>query len=97
MYDKMRNLKDTYKRAKESNTKTSAAPSFPPYFTQIDEILGCRDVMSLPENSEVGANCISDDEFNANSDLDSDNNKFNVLKQVPKKILAKGDLCKRSR
>ena len=53
--------------------------------------------MSLPENSEVGANCISDDEFNASSDLDSDNNKSNVLKQVPKKILAKGDLCKRSR
>ena len=97
MYDKMRNLKDTYKRAKESNTKTGAAPSFPPYFTQIDEILGCRDVMSLPENSEVGASCISDDEFNANSDLDSDNNKSNVLKQIPKKILAKGDLCKRSR
>ena len=49
--DKMRNLKDTYKRAKESNKKTGAVPSFPPYFTQIDEILGCRDVMSLPEKT----------------------------------------------
>ena len=73
--DKIRNLKDAYKRAKESNKKTGAAPSFPPYFTQIDEILGCRDVMCLPEKTEVGANSISDDEINANSDSDSDNNK----------------------
>ena len=36
--DKIRNLKDAYKRAKESNKKTGAAPSFSPYFTQIDEI-----------------------------------------------------------
>ena len=67
--DKMLNLKDIYKRAKESNKKTGAAPSFPPYFTQIDEILGCRDVMSLPEKN------ISYGEINANSDSDSDNNK----------------------
>ena len=73
--DKMRNLKDAYKRAKESNKKTGAAPSFPPYFTQIDKILGCRDVMRLPEKTEVIANSISDDEINANSDSDSDNNK----------------------
>ena len=37
--DKMQNLKDAYKRAKESNKKTGAAPSFPPYFTQIDKFL----------------------------------------------------------
>ena len=37
--DKMRNVKDAYKRAKESNKKTGAAPSFPPYFTQIDKFL----------------------------------------------------------
>ena len=84
----MQNLKDAYKRAKESNKKTGAAPSFPPYFTQIDKILGCRDVIG----GEVGgANSISDDEFNTNSDPDSDNSKSNVLKQVPKKILVKGD------
>ena len=53
--------------------------------------------MSLPEKTEVGANSISDDKINANSDSDSDNNKSNILKQVPKKILAKGDLAKRSR
>ena len=43
---------------KESNKKTGAARSFPPYFTRIDEILGCRNAMSLPENTEVGANSI---------------------------------------
>ena len=30
--EKMRNLKEAYKRAKESNKKTGATPSFPPYF-----------------------------------------------------------------
>ena len=74
----MQNLKDAYKRAKESNKKTGAASSFPPYFTQIDEILGCRDVVNLPEKTEVGANSISDDEINATSDSDSGVNKSNV-------------------
>ena len=41
----MRNL--TYKRAKESNKKTGAEPSFSPCFSQIDEILGCINVMNL--------------------------------------------------
>ena len=72
--DKMQNLKDAYKRVKESKKKTGAAPSFPPYFTQIDEILGCRDVMSLLEKTEFGANSISEDEINANNDSDSGNN-----------------------
>ena len=89
--DKMRNLKDFYKRAKQSNKKTCARPSFPPYFTQIDEILGCRDVMNLPEKTEAGANSISDDEINASSDSDSDVYKSNVLKQVPKKGLSERD------
>ena len=37
--DKMRNLKDAYKRSKESKKKTGAVPNFPPQFTQIDKIL----------------------------------------------------------
>ena len=49
--DKMKNLKDAYKRAKESNKKTCAALSFLPYFSRIDEILGCRDVMNSPQKS----------------------------------------------
>ena len=47
--------------------------------------------MNLPEKTEVGANSISDDEISASSDLDSDINKSNVLKQVPEKVLVKGD------
>ena len=94
--DKMQNLKGTYKRVKESNKKTGVAPRFPPSITQFDKILGCKDVTSLPEKTEVGANSISDDEINANSDSDLDNNESNILKQVPKKILGKGDLGKRS-
>ena len=59
-------------------------PSFPPYFTQIDEILRYRDVTSLPEKTEVGENSISNDEINTNSDSGSDNNKSNVLSKFQK-------------
>ena len=90
--DKMRNLKDVHKRAKESNKKNSAAPRFPPYFTETDEIGRCRDALNLPEKTEVGTNSIFDDEINVSSDWESDVNKSNVLKQVLKKILAKGFL-----
>ena len=47
--------------------------------------------MNLPEKTEVGANSISDNEFNASSDSDPDVNKSNVSKKIPKKVLAKGD------
>ena len=47
--------------------------------------------MNLLGKTEVGANSISDDEINASSDSDSDVTKSNVLKQVPKKVLAKED------
>ena len=90
--DKMRNLKDVHKRAKESNKKNSAAPRFPPYFTKNDEIGRCRDALNLPEKTEVGTNSIFDDEINVSSDWESDVNKSNVLKQVLKKVLAKGFL-----
>ena len=91
--DKMRNLKDVYKRAKESNKKNRAAPCFPPYFTETDEIGRCRDALNFPEKTEVGTNSIFDDKINASSDWDSDVNKSNVLKQVPKKaVLTKGFL-----
>ena len=61
------------------------------HLTLIEEIYGCRDVMNLPGKSEVVANSISDDEINTSSDLYSDANKSNVLKQDPRHILAKGD------
>ena len=58
-------LKTLIKQRKKATKRLVLPPSFPPYFTQIDEILGCGDVMTLPEKTEVGANSISDDEINA--------------------------------
>ena len=46
--------------------------------------------MNLSEITEVDANSISDNEINASGDLDSDVNKSNVLKQVPKMVSPKG-------
>ena len=70
--DKMQNLKDA------SNLR-------PPYYTQFNKILGCRDVMNSPEQTDVGAKFIFDDEINASSDPDSYVNKSNILKQVLKR------------
>ena len=85
--DKMKNLKDAYERAKESNKKTCVALSFLPYFSQIDEFFGCRDVMNSPQKKLE----VQNDKTNASSDWNSDVNKSNILKQVPKKVLAKED------
>ena len=85
--DKMQNLKDAYKRAKESKKKTCAALSFLPYFSGIDEILGCRDVVNSPQKKLE----VQSDTIKASRDWNSDVNKSNVLKQVPKKVLAKED------
>ena len=52
--NKLRNLKDSYKRAKENNMSSGASPSFPPFYHEIDEILGTRDCINLPEMREVG-------------------------------------------
>ena len=41
---KIRNLKDIYKNAKENNAKTGSFPTFPQYFHDFDEVLGCRAV-----------------------------------------------------
>ena len=88
----MQNLKDVYtKSERKQNKKTGAVPDFPPYSTQIYKIIWCRDVVDLPEITKVGGNSISDNEINTSSDLDSDVNKSNVLKQVPKKIFVKVD------
>ena len=83
----MKNLKDADKRAKESNKKTCVALSFLPSFSRIDEILGCRDVMNSPQKKLE----VQNDRINASSDWNSDVNKSNILKQVPKKVLAKED------
>ena len=52
--DKLRNLKDQYKRAKENNRTSGAAPKTSPFFGDFDEILGTRDIVNIPEFKEVG-------------------------------------------
>ena len=73
---------------KEWKKATKRLVLHPPYFTQFKTIVGCRDVMNLLEKTELGAKFISEDDVNACSDPDSDVNKSNILKQVPKKVLA---------
>ena len=53
---KLRNLKDTYKKAKENNKKSGASPEFPRYYQDFDEVLGSRDIINLPEVREIGTN-----------------------------------------
>ena len=62
--DKIRNLKDAYKAARDNNKKTGASPTYSPYFEDFDEVLGTRDVINTPFAREVGVlnqDDISDD------------------------------------
>ena len=53
--DKLRNLKDFYKKAKENNRISGASPETSPFFEDFDEIQGSRDVVNMSELKEVGA------------------------------------------
>ena len=46
--EKLRNLKDSYKKAKENNRKTGSAPEFLPFYHDFDEVLSKRAVVKLP-------------------------------------------------
>lgn len=52
--EKLRNLKDNYKRAKENNNKSGASPEFPAFYHDFDEMLSDRDVMKIPELKQIG-------------------------------------------
>ena len=52
--EKLRNMKDAYKKAKENNQKSGAAPAFPPFYHDFDEVLSDRDVVNLPEVRQIG-------------------------------------------
>lgn len=66
---KLSNLKDTYKKAKENNKKTGAAPDFPPYYGDFDEILSGRPVVELDLVQEVGVS-ITETERELSEDFD---------------------------
>ena len=63
--DKLRNLKSDYRAARDNNKKTGAALQTSLYFDIFDELFGTRDVVTLPNFTEVGASTTqysSDDE-----------------------------------
>ena len=55
--NKIRNLKDIYKNAKENNAKTGSSSMFPQYFHDFDEVLGGRAIVNMSEMIEVGQVC----------------------------------------
>ena len=52
--NKICNLRDIYKNAKENNVKTESSPTFPQYFHHSEEVLGCRAAVNMPETIEAG-------------------------------------------
>ena len=51
---KIRNLKDTFKKAKENNKKSGCEAQFPEYYDIFDDAIGHRDAVQLPKAVEVG-------------------------------------------
>ena len=51
---KIMNLKDKYKKAKENNKKSGAAPKFCPFYEDFDEVLLARDIVNIPGLTEIG-------------------------------------------
>ena len=52
--DKLRNLKDAYKQARDNNKQTGKSPILCPFHGDFDEIFGPRDTANLPYAKEVG-------------------------------------------
>ena len=55
--DKIRNLRDRYKKPKENNKKSGASPPFPLFYEDFDEIFSTRDIINIPGFVEVGGHC----------------------------------------
>ena len=51
--DKIQNLKDAYKAARDNNKKTGASPTYNSYFEDFDEVLSTCDLRSTPFAREV--------------------------------------------
>ena len=52
--DKLRNLKDAYKQARDNNKQTGKSPIFCPFYEDFDEIFVARDTVNLSYAKEVG-------------------------------------------
>lgn len=52
--NKIKALKDQYKKAKQNNKKSGEEPKFPPFYEEFDKILSERSIFTMPEFKEVG-------------------------------------------
>ena len=52
--EKLRNLKDSYKKATENNRKPGSVPDFPRFYHDFDEVLSDKAVVKLPELKQIG-------------------------------------------
>ena len=52
--DKLRNLKNSYKQAKDNNKRSGSALQTSAYFDDSDQVLGTRDEISLQDITLVG-------------------------------------------
>ena len=52
--DKIRNLNNNYKLAKDSSKRSGSAPQASAYFENFDQVLGTRDGISLQNITQVG-------------------------------------------
>ena len=76
----MRNFKGKYNiKGQKKTTKRLCFAKFLPNFAQIDKIPRCRDVINIPEKTEVGASLIFVGKVNASSYSDSDVNTTNAF------------------
>ena len=48
-------MKDTYKKAKDNNSKMGTSPIYSPFYNDFEEMLASRDVINLKYVKEVGA------------------------------------------
>ena len=52
--DKLQNLKDACKQARDNNKQTGKSPIFCPFYEDFDEIFAARDTVNLPYAKEIG-------------------------------------------
>ena len=76
--NKIKALKDQYKKAKENNGKSREEPKPSPFYDQFDRILSERTIFSIPEFKEVEQkNVIAIPKFNKSHQNNKENSQAN--------------------
>ena len=70
--NKLRNMKDGYKKAKDNNSQTGTSSMYPPFYNDFEEMLGSRDVINLKYVKEVGKGLSSTKANDAEKSLQPD-------------------------